>query len=213
MIRLPSPFTVLAVAAALAAAVWHGCDERRSRRAAEEARAQWEREAEMALSYARLESARADSAAARADSLGAVVREALERAALDSARAARLAARIGATPVPAPCEPYTAPRDTLGEHLGREAAALREALAASESAAERLTVAYALEAARGDSLAAVLLRPPEPEPGWRLLGIRVPPAVETGMRCALPGGVAWATTDELAVGVLVAAACMAAHGW
>lgn len=111
-----------------------------------------------------------------------------ERAAAASDSALRVADRHRDTPrPPKPLPPDTTPSDsvrywrertTVAEEDARlahaEASALRVALDSQKVATARLRVAYEGEQARGDSLAAVLSRAPDPCPKVPLLGIPLP---------------------------------------
>src|SRR5690606_1440404 len=167
-------------------------------------RAERERQrADSAIAAAAVEAERATAAEARADSAQAVAR--------------RLRARLDSMPVPDAALAYTAPRDSLIAVLTTETAEFRDALAAERrahaataTAHERLSVAYTMLSAANDSLLTLLYRRPDPDARWRLpvLGLRVPHAVERGVRCAVPAGVAGVLAGEAWVGAIVGAACM-----
>lgn len=152
-------FAVLLLASALTLGVAFALSGRNAAREwearAAEAESLAERLAARALAAedaAKAERARADSAAAWAEA--------------ERSRIRPKVVEVREIEVPAPCEQYTAPRDTLLDALAAEADGWREAWTRQKRVAGELRAALDLRSAAADSLAAVLADRPAPRNSW-----------------------------------------------
>jgi|SRR5690625_3228179 len=153
-------FAVLLLASALTLGVAFALSGRNAAREwearAAEAESLAERLAARALAAedaAKAERARADSAAAWAEAERSRIRPRI--------------VEIREIEVPAPCEPYTAPRDSLLDATVAEAEGWREAWTREKRAAGELRAALDLRSAAADSLLTVLAERPTPRSSWR----------------------------------------------
>ena len=126
----------------------------------------WEARAAAALKAAQQQQFRADTLKARADSLSkAAAQSAVVAAKTDTLIQTKIRT-IRATPVPVPCQPVVAQRDSIIDELIVSRDHWRDAYRTEVRAFDQQKRAAAVLQARGDSLAAVLKDRPHPRPAW-----------------------------------------------